>query len=57
MAAFDEVTNIFVMCFVINVIGNFLIKAFSLIFLLNRVNQKLHYQRTNYTMTYLIKVI
>ena len=34
----------------INIIGNFLINAISLMVLRNRVKQKLHYQRTNHTI-------
>ena len=42
--------KVFIISIVINIIGNFLVKAFSLIVLRNWKKQKLYYQRTNYTM-------
>ena len=42
--------KVFIIYIVINIIGNFLIKAFSRIVLRNWKKQKLYYQRTNYTM-------
>ena len=42
--------QIFDIYIVISIIGNILIKIFSLIVLRNRVKQKLYYQRTNYAM-------
>ena len=42
--------KVYIIYIVINIIGNFLIKAFSLIVLRNWKKQKFYYQRINYTM-------
>ena len=42
--------KIFIIYIVINIIANFLIKAISPMVLRKRVQQKLYYQRFNYTM-------
>ena len=39
--------KIFVMYIVINIVNNFLIKAFSFMILQKRVKQELHYQHIN----------
>ena len=45
------------MYIVISIIGNFVIEAFSLLVLRNRVKQKLYHERTIYNVTYLIKIM